>query len=103
VAVRLGVKRIYRFLFLIPPPRTARLSTGLRRTTYSFRTLDEPEVQALHPLRVRITQVRQGDTVSSLADRMAFEDLRLERFRVLNGLAPNQQLAPGRAAKIVTE
>ena len=103
VAVRLGVQKIYRFLFLIPPSRTALLSTGLRRTTYSFRMLDEPEIQALHPLRVRITRVRQGDTVSSLADRMAFEDLRLERFRVLNGLAPNQRLAPGRAAKIVTE
>jgi len=45
--------------------------------------------------------VRPGDTVQSLASRMAYRDFKLERFLSLNGLAPNAQLVPGRKVKLV--
>jgi predicted Zn-dependent protease len=34
---------------------------------------------------------------------MAFEDFRLERFEMLNGLGRNAPLAPGRKVKIIAE
>ena len=49
-----------------------------------------------------VVTVRAGDTVQSLAGRMAYNDLKLERFLVLNGLAANARLTPGQKVKIVT-
>ena len=48
-----------------------------------------------------LVTVGRGDTVQSLADRMAYTNARLERFRVLNGLSAGDSLAPGRKVKIV--
>lgn len=103
VAIRLDLHRIYRFLFLTPARETARHAVGLRRTTYSFRLLDAPEVAQLRPLRIRIVKTRAGDTIKGLAERMAFDEFGADLFRVLNGLAPNQGLTPGSKVKIVTE
>ena len=103
VAIRLNLQTIYRFLLLTRPGDTAKLSLALRRTTYSFRTLDEREAGALKPLRLRIVQVRRGDTVRTLAKRLPFAEFRRERFEVLNGLAGDEPLAPGRRVKLVSE
>lgn len=51
---------------------------------------------------LRIVSVRSGDTQESLAARMAFSAYRLERFRVLNRLNPDQPMLPGDKVKIVT-
>ena len=51
---------------------------------------------------LRVVTVRRGDTVQSLAGRMVFDDNRLERFLVLNGLQANAALTPGQRVKIVT-
>jgi predicted Zn-dependent protease len=48
-----------------------------------------------------VVTVRPGDTMASLAGGMAYNDLREERFRVLNGLASNAALVPGQKVKIV--
>ncbi len=45
--------------------------------------------------------VRNGDTVASLAARMAYSDAREARFRVLNGLGANDTLKAGQKVKIV--
>ena len=46
--------------------------------------------------------VGRGDTVATLAARMAFSDSREDRFRVLNGIPANvTTLAPGRKVKLV--
>ena len=103
VAIRMNLQTIYRFMFLAPPGETAKLSLALRRTTYSFRTLDEREARALKPLRLKIVRVRPGDTVRSLAERMPFADFRRERFEVLNGLTRGESLAPGRRVKVIAE
>ena len=103
VAIRMNLQTIYRFLLLTPPADTAKMSLPLRRTTYSFRTLNESEARALKPLRLRIVQVRPGDTVRTLAERMPFGEFRRERFEVLNGLAHNQPVVAGRRVKLVSE
>ncbi len=43
LAIRVNLQSIYRFLFLTPSDLTRKLARDLRRTTYSFRRLDEPE------------------------------------------------------------
>ncbi len=103
LAIRVDLQTIYRFVFLTPPDLTRTLSRDLRRTTYSFRRLDEPEAMSLRPRRIGIVQVGPGDTVAGFARRMPFEDFALEQFRVLNGLATDERLAAGRRIKIVVE
>ena len=43
------------------------------------------------------------DTVESLATRMAPFDHQIERFQVLNGLEPDEQLKAGDLVKIIVE
>lgn len=103
VAVRYDPGTVYRFVFVTPPALTDRLATELQRTTYSFRKLSEREAAALRPQRLRVVTVQPGDSVASLARRLPFDNLREERFRVLNGLRPGQEVRPGDRVKIVVE
>ena len=45
--------------------------------------------------------VRPGDTVQSLASRMAYRTFQLDRFLSLNNLAANSRLVPGQKVKLV--
>jgi predicted Zn-dependent protease len=67
----------------------------------SVRRLTAAQAQEIRPRVIDIVSVRAGDTVQSLAGRMAYPDLRLERFLVLNSLAANSQLRPGDKVKLV--
>lgn len=102
VAYRIDAKSIYRLMFLTPGSQTARLSTELRRSTYSFRQLSAAEASRLRPLVLSIIRVRRGDTVQSLARQMPYADFQLERFEVLNGISRNDRLRPGQKLKMVT-
>lgn len=103
VAIRTGPRDIYRFQFVTPPGQTAALSEGLRRTTYSFRTLSDAEAAELRPQRIKIHQVRRGESVSSLAKKLPFSDFRQERFLTLNGLDKGETLKAGQKVKLITE
>jgi predicted Zn-dependent protease len=103
IAIRADADSVYRFLFVTPPELTASLGEALRRTTYSFRRLSPEEAAEIKPLRLRLHRVRSGDTPSSIARRMAFENHRLQRFLVLNGLNERSSIRPGQVLKIVTE
>jgi len=48
-----------------------------------------------------VVTVQRGDTLQSVANRMAYADYRLDRFLALNGLASNSQLVPGQKVKVV--
>ena len=74
-----------------------------RQMMGSFRRLSQRQAANLRPLRLRVIEVAAADTVESLAARMPFNDFRVERFRVLNGLRPGERLSPGQLVKIVTE
>ena len=102
VAIRFARDQIYRFLFLTPTDQTARFDEDFRRTTFSFRRLSAAEAGALKPRRIRVVTVRSGDTPETMARRMAFDDFQVERFRVLNGLKPGEQVEIGRRVKIVS-
>jgi len=101
VALRGDGGTVYRLLFLTAVADTARLSEGLRRTTYSFAQLTPAQAAAARPYRLHIVTVKAGDTVESLAQRMPYDDYRLERFRTLNGLAAGERVRPGQLVKLV--
>jgi predicted Zn-dependent protease len=103
VAIRFDASTYYRFLFVSPPNVTGQLAEAFRRTTYSFRRLSEKDVDGIRPMRIRAVTVRPGETVDTLANRMAVPKLRREHFLVLNGLPPDAQLRPGDLVKLVVE
>lgn len=67
----------------------------------SMRRISASEASAITPRRIDVVTVQRGDTVQSLARRMAFTDAQEARFRVLNGLGANDTLIPGQKVKIV--
>ncbi len=67
----------------------------------SLRRINSAEAAAIVPRVIDVVTVRNGDTVQSLANRMAYDTGKVERFRVLNGLASTDQLRAGQKVKIV--
>ena len=67
----------------------------------SIRRVTPREAAAIRPRIIDVVAVRPGDTVQTLASRMAYPTFRLERFLSLNGLQANSRLAPGQELKLV--
>jgi len=100
-AVRFG-SDVYRFIFATKH-MTPEIDRAFRDSVATFRRMSIAESKAARPLRLRVVTVGNGDTVEQLASRMAVVDRKLERFRILNGLAPGDRLTPGDLMKIVVE
>jgi len=66
-----------------------------------MRRISASEASAVTPRRVQVVTVKSGDTVASLAARMAYADQKEARFRVLNGLTSGQALQAGQKVKLV--
>lgn len=104
VAIDFGGGRVFRFTFLTRPGMTGALGVDLRRTTYSFERLSVEEAGRIRPYRLRVHEVRPGETVAALAARFPYDDgWNEERLRLLNGLAPGEPLVPGALVKLVVE
>jgi predicted Zn-dependent protease len=100
-ALRFG-SDVYRFIFAAKK-MSAEADRSFRESVTTFRRMSLAESNAAKPMRLRIVTVEAGDTVERLARRMANVDRPVERFRVLNGLGPNDRLQPGDLVKVITE
>jgi predicted Zn-dependent protease len=100
-AVRFGTD-VYRFIFA-SKRMTAEVDHAFRESVGTFRRMTLAESQAAKPLHIKLVTVAPGETVERLAGRMAIADRAVERFRVLNGLGPNDRLSAGDQVKIVVE
>ena len=78
------------------------LRRGFHETVHSFRSLTRRDRAALRPYRLVTHRVRRGETVASLAETLPFANDRIERFRVMNGLAGGEALRTGQIVKLVT-
>ena len=67
----------------------------------SLRRITPAEAASIRPRIIDVVTVRNGDTVQSLAERMAYRDYRLDRFLALNGLTAGSRLVPGQKVKLV--
>lgn len=93
-----GGSGVYHFLIVSKPggePQAA-----LTSLFNSFRLLSPQEVAALRPRYIRLWTVQPGETVQSLAGRMAAERP-TELFRMLNGLGAGGRVKPGQQVKLV--
>ncbi|WP_240310891.1 M48 family metalloprotease [Altererythrobacter sp. ZODW24] len=69
----------------------------------SMRRISSAEAARIVPRKVDVVTVRRSDTVQSLANRMAYDTGKVERFRVLNGLSSSQGVTAGQKVKIVVK
>ena len=67
----------------------------------SFRPISAQEASAIRPRVIQVATVRSGDTIQSLAGRMAYNNYQVERFMTLNSLNGNSRLTPGQKVKLV--
>jgi predicted Zn-dependent protease len=67
----------------------------------SLARISASEAAAIRPRVIDVVTVGPRDTVASLAGRMAYDDLKEERFRVLNGLVSGAPVRTGQKVKIV--
>ena len=67
----------------------------------SIRRITPNEAAAIRPRIINVVTVRPGDTLQSLASRMAYPTFQLDRFLALNGLQANSRLVPGQKVKLV--
>jgi predicted Zn-dependent protease len=98
--IRFGTD-VYRFIFATKQMSPAN-DRAFREAVGTFRRMSAAETASTKPLRIRVVQVGESDTVERLAGRMA-TDRKEERFRILNGLAPSDRVRAGEKVKIVTE
>lgn len=98
VVYRWDPKRIYYFVML------TRGGAGIgpfAPMINSLRKISAGEAAAIRPRIIHVITVAAGDTVPSLASRMAYRNFKVERFLSLNGLAANSALVPGQKLKLV--
>ena len=69
----------------------------------SVQRISAQEAAAIVPRRIDVVTASRGQTVQTLANRMAYPSSQVERFRVLNGLGSNDQIIAGRKYKIVVK
>jgi len=76
--------------------------TGVFNSMFnSVRRLSAAEAAAIKPRRIDVVTVGRGDTMASLARRMAYSNYQAERLQVLNRLTASSRLTPGQKVKIV--
>jgi predicted Zn-dependent protease len=80
VAISAERGEFYRLAYLTPPGQQGNYTTDFQRSTYSFTKLSDKDKEQNSPSRVRIMQVKSGDTPATLAKRMAVPDHALDRF-----------------------
>jgi predicted Zn-dependent protease len=99
IAYQFGPSSAYHFVVLTPAGQGL---GALSPLVNSVSRMSASEAAQIKPRRVRLVTVRAGDTAQTLASRMAYNDYKLERFQVLNGLAGNAQPKVGSRVKIIS-
>ena len=67
----------------------------------SLQRVSAADAAAIRPRVIDVVTVARGDTVQSLARRMAYRNFQVERFVALNGVAANAPLTPGQKVKVI--
>jgi predicted Zn-dependent protease len=98
VAYQWNPQRVYYFVMLTPGGYGVGPFVPMIN---SLRRITSEEAAAIRPRIIHIETVKPGDTIQSLAGRMAYRDFRLERFLSLNGLSASGTLTPGQKVKLV--
>ena len=97
IAYEFSPQRAYHFLAITPAGRGNVFSPMFQ----SMRRISQREAAGVIPRRIDVVTVQRGDTVASLARRMAYDTAQIDRFRVLNALGQDDILRAGQKVKLV--
>jgi predicted Zn-dependent protease len=97
IAYEFSPSQAFHFATITPAGRASVFNSMFN----SMRRITANEAAQVIPRRIQVVTARNGDTVQSLAGRMAYGNAQVERFRVLNGIASNADVVPGQRYKIV--
>jgi predicted Zn-dependent protease len=98
VAYRWDSQHIYHFAMLT---QGGAGMAPFRSMVYSLRKITPAEAAAIRPRVIHVVTVGPGDTLQSLARRMAYRNFQLDRFLTLNNLTTNSRLVPGQKVKLI--
>ncbi len=101
VAIEFSKEQAFHFLTITQKNNNAALSQGLNKAVMSFRKLSHRESRKYKARRIKIITVKSGDTLLSLAQKMAFKSYKFERFLTLNGFTEQTILKRGSFVKII--
>ena len=74
---------------------------SLQSMLQSFRKLSDTEAARYKERRIKVVTVAKGQTAQQLAERMAYDDHKLDRFLVLNGFTSPNEVKPGEKVKLI--
>lgn len=97
VAYEFARDQAFHFAAIAPAGRSGTFNAMFQ----SMRRITPAEAGAVVPRKLQVVTVARGDTVASLARRMAFDSAQEDRFRVLNALGSSDSVAPGQEVKLV--
>ena len=102
IVIRYDADTIYRFVFTAPSNHPD--DQGMwQRTADSFRRLSQDEIDNIRPLRVRTKMVTDSDTLNSLQQGMAIDQLPAAWFDLINDVALADGLQAGEQIKLIAE
>ncbi|WP_425351654.1 M48 family metalloprotease [Bartonella bacilliformis] len=90
-------------LITAAPHQSSNFHSIAHNITHSFRSLSWEDLQKLKPLKIRVTRVKQGDSIASLSYQMQETPHQEELFRIINGLSSEEILHVGSFVKIIAE
>jgi predicted Zn-dependent protease len=97
-AYAFDAKNAYHFVTIVPAGSGIGPFSGM---VQSMRRMTAAEAAAVKPRKIQVVTVKNGDTVASLAGRMAYSSYQSERFLTLNALTAGAALRPGQKVKLV--
>ncbi len=97
-AYAFDANRAYHFVVIAPAGQGIGPFSSL---VQSVRRMTASEAAAVKPRMIRVVTVKSGDTIASMASRMAYSTMRNERFLTLNALRAGTALRPGQRVKLV--
>lgn len=89
--------KAFHFAVIAPAGRAATFNPMFQ----SMRRVTQAEAAAVVPRKLQVVTVARGDTVATLARRMAYDSAQEDRFRVLNALGSRAAVTPGQKVKLV--
>ena len=81
--------------------KTERPDEAVLATERSIRGLKADEIKIASGQRIRLARARAGDTFAALAARSGPERYGEDQLRLLNGMYPDGEPAPGQLIKII--
>ncbi len=96
-AYEFGPSTAYHFASITPAGQAGTFNSLYQ----SMRRISASEAASIVPRRIDVVTAGRGDSIRTLAGRMAYDTGQEARFRVLNGLSANDQIVPGREYKLV--